>query len=488
MGLLTESENFYLRRKMDSALSRMKILEEALTSERRKGEKNRLQLTTNPETGLPNSIVLHREIDEDLNADENLKAVIFVALNENYDMLKKTFSNKIPELILFQTAVRLQKVVGNLGRIYHTKEEEFLIFLKKIETEDDAFRLADRIVDKVEKSHVMGGFTISLGINLGIAFYPEHGTKKSTLLRHADIALAEAVKNRVSYQFFTTELKEIIMERVEIQNGILIALESQAKVDQKPQFELFYQPQVEIEHWGTPQVKGRLVGAEALIRWNLPGKGLIPPSRFIPVAEETGLIIPLGHWIMHTALTLLQDLKRQGDEGLAISINLSARQFNHEDIATVTRELVKKRGVNPKNLKLEITESGIMNNYRHTVDKINLLRSAGFKILIDDFGTGYSSLSYLKKLPIDVLKIDKSFVDGVPNDSSDQALIKAILTIARDLNLGIIVEGTETKQQVDWLFSQGCQIYQGYYFGKPLTQPDFLDYVQNFDKIFQSKI
>lgn len=469
-------------------MERMAKLEEALTGERRKAEKIQLQLTTNPDTGLPNSLVLHRELDELLHKDENLKAVIFVALNDSFGMLKKTFSTKIPEWILYQTSLRLQKTIGKDARIFHTQEDEFLVFLERLETEAEAFELARNIVDRVEKSHVMGGYTISLGVNLGIAFYPEHGTKKATLLRHADIALLEAVKNKLGYQFFTPELKESIMERVELQNGILLALESQAIIDERAQFELFFQPQVEVENWGTPNVKGRVVGAEALIRWKHPSLGYVPPSKFIPVAEETGLIIPLGHWILHTSVACLQEFEKMGLGDLALSVNLSTRQFNFEDLANSTRELVLRKGVNPANLKLEITESGIMSNYRSTVEKINALRANGFKILVDDFGTGYSSLSYLKKLPVDVLKIDKSFVDGVPRDSSDKALIKAIVTIAKDLDLGIIVEGTEEKDQVNWLFEQGCRVFQGYYFGKPMNQKDFIRYLQEFPATFKSKV
>lgn len=480
MGLLIESEKYNCKKVTEK-------YQEALKSEKRLVQKLHLQLTTDAETGLPNSVVLHKELDGLLTATPHTKAVIFMALNDSFNMLKRTFSTKIPEWILYQTSLRLQKLMGDRGKIFHTHEDEFLLLLDEVREVDEVLAFAKKILDKVEKSHVMAGYTISLGVNLGIALYPEHGKKKSTLLRHADIALSEAVKNKTGFELFTPLLKDLIVERVELQNGILLALESQANPDERPQFELYFHPQIEVENWNTPDVKGRVVGAETLIRWKHPTLGFIPPSKFIPVAEDTGLIIPLGHWIIHSAVTHLMDLKRQGYDNLGISVNFSSLQFNYEDITLMTKDIVRRRGISPKSLKLEITESGFMKNFHQTAEKIQSLRQEGFKILLDDFGTGYSSLSYLKSLPIDVVKIDKSFVDGVTKDSSDQALTSAIITLAKNLNLGVIVEGTETRDQIDWLTEHGCQVFQGYYFSKPLPYADFVQFIKNFPKHFSEK-
>lgn len=480
MGLLVESEKRHWKRVVEA-------LEQTLNAERRRAERLNLQLTTNAETGLPNSVVLHRELETILESSPGPKAVIFMALNDSFGMLKRSFSTKIPEWILYQTSLRIQKVLGDRGRIYHTHEDEFLILIETYHDTAEVASLAHQLVDKVEKSHVMSGLTISLGVNLGVAFYPEHGRKKSTLLRHADIALSEAVRNRVSFQLFTPELKDRMVENVELQNGMLLALESQANPDEKPQFELYLHPQVEVRNWGTSQVQGRIIGAEALIRWKHPTRGFIPPSKFIPVAEETGLIIPLGQWILHSAITYILDLRKLGFKHVTVSVNFSSTQFNYEDIAFMVKDIARRRGVDPASLKLEITESGLMDNVQDTIHKATTLRESGFKILVDDFGTGYSSLSYLKDLPVDVVKIDKSFVDGIPDNPSDQALTRAIIALARDLNLGIIVEGTETRAQIDWLFQQGCTIFQGYYFSKPLPYSDFVRLLKVFHQEFQAK-
>lgn len=480
MGLLVESEKRHWKRVIEA-------LEDTLTSERRRSDRLNLQLTTNAETGLPNSVVLHRELESILEGTPHPKAVLFMALNDSFGMLKRTFSTKIPEWILYQTSLRIQKVLGDRGRIYHTHEDEFFILVESFQNPSEIAELARQLVEKVEKSHVMSGLTISLGINLGVAFYPEHGRKKSTLLRHADIALSEAVKNRIGFQLFTPELKDQMVENVELQNGMLLALESQANPDEKPQFELFLHPQVEVRNWGTPQVQGRVVGAEALVRWRHPTRGFIAPSKFIPVAEETGLIIPLGQWILHSAITYILDLQKQGIRHVAVSVNFSSTQFNYEDIAFMVKDIARRRGIDPASLKLEITESGLMDNVQDTIHKASTLREAGFKILVDDFGTGYSSLSYLKDLPVDVVKIDKSFVDGIPDNPSDQALTRAIIALARDLNLGIIVEGTENRRQIDWLFQQGCTVFQGFYFSKPLPYADFVKLLKVFPQTFLEK-
>lgn len=480
VGLLVESEKRHWKQLVAA-------LEETLSGERRRSERLHLQLTTNPDTGLSNSVVLHKELESILESTSSPKAVLFMAMNESFGMLKRTFSTKIPEWVLFQTSLRIQKVLGDRGRIYHTHEDEFLILVERFRDPAEIVELAHQLVEKVKKSHVMAGLTISLGFNLGVAFYPEHGRKKSTLLRHADIALSEAIKNKVDFQLFTPELKDRMVEKVELQNGILLALESQANSDERPQFELYLHPQIEVRNWGTPQVQGRVVGAEALIRWRHPTQGFIPPSKFIPVAEETGLIIPLGQWILHSAITYILDLQRHGYRHMALSVNFSSSQFNYEDIAFLVKDIARRRGIDPSSLKLEITESGLMENVQDTIHKASTLREAGFQILVDDFGTGYSSLAYLKDLPVDVVKIDKSFVDGIPDNPADQALTRAIVALARDLNLGIIVEGTESRRQIDWLFQQGCTVFQGFFFSKPLPYAEFLTLLKTFPQVFLEK-
>ena len=477
MGLLTASENMQNKRLVE-------ILQAELTDANVLIQKLTQKLEVNEDSGLPNAVVMNRELDDLLRLTPHPKAVLFLSLSDQYTVLKRTSPSK-PQWILFNTAIRIMNVVGDKGRVYHTKDEEFLILLQDLTEPQVATEVAAEIIKQVKEAYVLNGQAISLGVNIGISFYPEQGESKSILLRHADIALSEAIKHKSIYQLFTPELRDRLIEKDELQKKILRALEANNS-DGRPQLMLFFQPQVEIHDWNSPGKTGRVVGAEALIRWNHPNDGFIPPSKFIPVAEETGLIVHLGTWILHTAITCLQDLATQGFDGITLSVNISSEQLNLEDFIPRMKEIVRRLKSNDHQIKLELTESGMV-NVDDTISKINEMRELGFKVLLDDFGTGYSSLSYLKNLPIDVVKIDKSFIDGVPAGEKDTALTRTIINLATELKKDIVVEGTENRDQIDWLYAHGCKVFQGYYFSKPLSYADFLHYLKNFPAIFEAK-
>ena len=477
MGLLTVSENLQNKRLVE-------VLQTELSQAKVRIKKLTQKLEVNEDSGLPNAVVMNRELDLLLRSTPFPKAILFLSLSDQYTVLKRTSPSK-PQWILFNTAIRIMTVVGDKGRVFHTKDEEFLILMEEIKEPQEVTELAAEIIKQVKEAYVLNGQTISLGVNIGISFYPEQGESKSILLRHADIALSEAIKNNNIYQLFTPELRDRLIEKDELQKKILRALEANNS-EGRPQLMLFFQPQVEILGWNTPEKSGRVIGAEALIRWNHPTDGFIPPSKFIPVAEETGLIIHLGTWILHTAITCLQDLAAQGFGEITLSVNISSVQLNLEDFIPRMKEIVRRLNSTDHQMKLELTESGMV-NVEDTISKINQMRELGFKVLLDDFGTGYSSLSYLKNLPIDVVKIDKSFIDGVPAGEKDTALTRTIINLATELKKDIVVEGTENREQIDWLYAQGCKVFQGYYFSKPLSYSDFLHYLKNFPAIFEAK-
>jgi diguanylate cyclase (GGDEF)-like protein len=429
-----------------------------------------MRLTHNSVTGIPNSRLAQKEITRLLSSTQHKKAIAFFALNDFYRLLKKTFSTKIPEWILYQTSLRLQNEVEDVGKVFHTREEEFLVIFYQVDSKPAVLEKINNIIALLEENHVMGGFTISLGVSCGVSFYPEHGDVKSDILRSADIALTEAQEKRVSVCVFEPGLKTAMVERMEIQHGIHHALSAGGA---HQEFQLYLQPQVKVTSFKMGEERYEFIGAEGLIRWNHPSLGFINPGRFIPVAEETGLIIPLTKWILHKAVRILGGWKARGRTDLTLSINLSTHQFTGTQIAEDIIELVNRNEIPTSMLKLEITESGIMDNYKNAIQNLQKLQEAGFKILLDDFGTGYSSLSYLKRLPINVIKIDKSFVDAIIDDSSDQSLVKAIVQVAKDLGKGIIVEGVENRTQLDWLLFHECNIFQGYFFSKPLTPEKF---------------
>lgn len=477
MGLLKASSKMHLQERVGLSTGTATILRNRLKDAERKLSRLTHQLTMDATTGLHNASVLHAELGTLLSSDDNPKAVMFITTNDIFGLMKKTYSTKMTEWVLYQSSQRIHRVVGSHGRVYHTKENEFLVYLPKIRSKEEIYGLGRTLHEHLEKNHVMGGYTIGVGFNIGIAFYPEHGKVKSDLLRSADIALAEAIKLKKPFYPFNPQLKERMTEHVELRNGILAALQAQSDPSVKPQLELWFQPQVQVRHWKTPRAGWDVVGAEVLIRWTHPSLGPVSPAKFIPIAEETGLIIPLSRWIVHNSISHYAELQGLGYRDISLSVNLSARQLTSEDLVGPLAETLRRRNLPPGRFKLEITEGGVIENYVTVVAKLQGLRDLGFPILLDDFGTGYSSLSYLKKLPVDVLKIDKSFIDGLPQDKADCSLVKAIINMAAELDMGTIVEGTETQAQVDWLYDHGCKIFQGYFFSKPLRFRDFLAFI-----------
>ncbi len=430
------------------------------------------QLITNVDSGLPNAVVAYKQLDATLNADASNKAVIFLKLNEIFALVRRTFPTKIPEWILYQTGVRIMAILKNEGKTYHTRDDEFLIVLKRVTDEASLIKKINDIVEIAEQPHVLGGYNISLRVNLGVALFPRDGSLKSDILRSADIALSVASHNQVPFFLFNPRLKLEQMERIEIQNGMLNAL--QKSNDGPPQFQMYYQPQVELLDPASGRF--RIVGAEALVRWKHPSMGFLSPAKFIPIAEETGLIVPLGTWILHNSIYEAGEWMKMGLGHVVMGINLSTRQFIQDDLGELVLRLIEKLRIPRKALKFEITEGTLMNNVTESAKKMESMLKMGFVMMLDDFGTGYSSLSYLKNLPISIIKIDKSFVDGLPHDISSIAPVKAIITMAREMQKGIIVEGVETKDQVEWLYSQGCRIFQGYYFSKPLPDKEFREF------------
>ena len=506
LGLLTVSEQLKRQSKIEG-------LEQELRDARRRIDKLELRLTINEDTALPNKTVLNAELEAILKATPYRKAVLFLTLNERYNTLKATLKRTSPSMpahILNTAAESIVKAIDEhaedvvkalrtqgadgakviasfgdeLGRVYHTREDEFLILLKYVNDKTDFKKLCRSIFDKVSKGYILDSQNVSLGINIGYALYPDHGESKSILQRHADIALSEAIKNKNLFEPFTPELRDRMIEQEELQKKIIKAIE--ANESGTPQLVLYFQPQVQVSDWNTPQPRGKVLGAEVLIRWQHPTDGLISPGKFIPAAESSGSILKLGEWILHTSITYIQDLVRLGFDELTLSVNVSSIQMNTNDFLDQMQRKVARLKDHNHLMKLELTESGMV-NADDTIDKILQLKNMGFTILLDDFGTGYSSLSYLKDLPVDVVKIDKSFVDGVPSGEKDVALTRTIITLAKELQKGIIVEGTETREQIDWLYEQGCEVFQGYFFGKPMPYVEFVDYLKKFPTTFAQK-
>jgi len=293
-----------------------------------------------------------------------------------------------------------------------------------------------------------------------VAVFPTEGTLSENLIEHADIAMYRAKKlGRNNFQFFTPSMNDEAMERVRIEGALRNALE-------RDEFVLHYQPQVDMK-------TGQIVGMEALIRWNHPELGMVPPGRFVGVAEETGLIVPIGAWVMRTACAQNKAWQDAGYPRLRVAVNLSARQFGAANLMASLEATLQETGLDAACLEIELTESLFMSDVTPAVELLHRMKALGVNLSIDDFGTGYSSFSYLSRFPIDVLKIDRSFVADITHDANDAAIVTSIIALAHNLKLAVIAEGVETLAQLDYLRSHGCDEMQGYYFSKPVPADQF---------------
>ena len=411
-------------------------------------------------TKLPNRTLFEDRLSQAiLLMQENQQiALLFVSL-DGFKKVRDTLGHDSGNEILQDVAKRLLAEVSENTTVARFEGDEFGILLPQMGGTEEAAEIANRINNALKKPYQTGGSEVFITASIGISFYPDDGKNAQALLKNAAAALLTAQEGGGDlYYFYTTGMNSDALRRLALESNLRSALI-------RGEFEMYYQPKVDI-------ITGKICGMEALIRWNQSHTEFISPAEFIPLAESTGLILPMGEWILSNSCS---QGKKWHDEGfdLSLSVNLSVRQFQQPDLAERLCTIVQETGFDCKFLDLEITESAIMGDPEVAVRTLNELRQLGIKISLDDFGTGYSSLSYLKRLPIDILKIDKSFVDDVTNNSDDAALVEAIITLAHTLNLKVVAEGIETEGQLDFLRRLNCDEWQGYLFSRPVPAADF---------------
>jgi len=359
---------------------------------------------------------------------------------------------------------RLTKIVEKLGAtVSRIGGDEFVVMFETNNIVKDVSEMAQCLLDNISNQIVLDSHEIVVTSSMGISVYPADGEDGKVLLKNADTALSRAkADGKNTYQFFTTKMNEVALERLILENQL-------RKVLSQNELRVYYQPQVEAN-------TGKIIGTEALIRWQHPELGLVSPTKFIPVAEEMGLIIPIGEWVLRTACKQNKIWQQSGFPPLRISVNMSSRQFQSDNLLQIVKNALTDSQLNPIYLELELTESVLMaeesDEINNIISLLTELRSIGIKIAIDDFGTGYSSLSYLKRFPVNSLKIDRSFVKDIPIDNDDAAITRAIIALAHSLRLYVIAEGVETLEQLEFLQNQQCEIIQGYYFSTPLCTED----------------
>ena len=412
-------------------------------------------------TGLPNRLFLKERLDEMLSAHDGpgSLAVLFVDL-DRFKVVNDTAGHVEGDRMLSNVAQRLADVSGKDDIVGRIGGDEFVVLLPNLSDPSEAAVAAQRVVKSLHEPQRLGSHEFNITASVGITTFPGDDRDAETLIRHADIAMYEAKSlGRDGYQFYTPEMNQSILERLELENDLRHALE-------RGELEVYYQP---LNSAGDR----RLVGAEALLRWNHPDRGLVMPAKFIPIAEETGLIVSIGEWMMRTACAQVQAWQKEGWSDFRLAVNLSARQFQQVGLCETIVTILRETGLRAESLQVEVTESTIIVNLDYAVAVLNQLRALGVEVAIDDFGTGHSGLSYLNQLPIDVLKIDRSFVTNILANDREAEIVATIIGLAHNLGLKVVAEGVETEGQLAFLQAHDCDKVQGYLFSEPVPAAVF---------------
>lgn len=419
-----------------------------------------------PLTGLKNRFALNEHLEKLLaqlqRSNESL-AVLFIDL-DHFKKVNDSHGHQNGDLLLIAVAERLEDIIRDIDTIARLGGDEFIVLISGTLTPDGVAGVASRIVSALNAPYELSGASIHSGASIGVSMFPNDGADASTLMRHADMAMYAAKgEGRGNFQFFSEAMNAETRERLLLENRLWLALKQE-------EFELYLQPQISMEG-------SMVIGAEALLRWHHPELGLVGPDRFIPIAEESGIIVPLGEWVLAQAIKLLAKWKKEGSGHLRLAINLSARQCNGNSLLPFLDQQVADSGVDPTKLELEITESAAMQDPERTRALLCDLRERGVSVAIDDFGTGYSSLSYLKLFAIDRIKIDRGFVKDIETDPNNSVIVAAIIALAHSLGLEVVAEGVETQAQYDYLKGKKCDEAQGFLFARPMP-------ISQFNKIF----
>ncbi|MCM5679068.1 EAL domain-containing protein [Schlegelella sp. S2-27] len=408
-------------------------------------------------TGLPNRRLLElrlRQALHDAREQGGCVAVMFMDL-DRFKTINDSLGHVVGDRLLQQVALRVHQCMRRPDTVARLGGDEFVMLLPGLSGAGDAAMVASQLIDEVAKPYEIDTLELRVTPSVGISLFPDHGDTPDVLVGKASAAMYQAkAQGRRSYLFFSGQTDASSSQRLLLENDLHRAIE-------RGEFVLHYQPRYEL-------ASGMLCACEALLRWQHPTRGSISPVEFVPLAEESGLVVPIGEWVLREACQQLQRWHAKGLDVCPISVNISARQFRSLELLSMIRSVLDETGVDPRLLEVEITETTLMHNTEETLSILGQLHALGIKISVDDFGTGYSSLAYLKRFPVDLLKIDRSFVHDLVTDADDAIIVSAIIGLARSLQLRVVAEGVETPEQVDFLKRRGCDEVQGFLFSKPL--------------------
>ncbi|SHL89636.1 diguanylate cyclase/phosphodiesterase with PAS/PAC sensor(s) [Nitrosospira sp. Nsp11] len=432
-----------------------------ITQSKESQERIRYLAHYDPLTGLPNRTLFADRMRVAIGNAERYSfrlALLFIDL-DRFKLVNDSLGHEIGDKLLKIVAERMHSVVRLTDTVSRMGGDEFIVLLSQIEAPEDAGRVAGKLIEAVSQPYIIELHELVLTASIGISIYPDHGKEASSLLRNADASMYSAKEaGRNLYRFYSEESTSRATERLSLERDLRRAVE---------QNEIYsvYQPQIEL-------ATGRVIGAEAFTRWRHPSRGLVSPAIFIPLAEDTGLILSLGERVLRESCTRARQWGERGFD-FGVSVNVSAVQFRQEDFTDVVLRVLVDTGLSPERLQLEVTESVVMQGVESVVQKMGILDAHGIKVAIDDFGTGYCSLSYLRQFTVDRLKIDQSFIRDLPEDADARAIVGAIVAMGRSLGLRVIAEGVETEAQADFLQSIECDESQGYLYARPMMIDDF---------------
>jgi diguanylate cyclase (GGDEF)-like protein len=421
-------------------------------------------------TGLANRALFRDRLEHQIDLSRRrgeLSALMFIDL-DRFKYVNDSLGHDVGDRLLVEASRRIKAVIRDSDTLARLGGDEFTVVLSTLARCEDAALVADKVIEAMHAAFHIGGNEVYIGASVGIAVYPRDGEDFVTLTKNADAAMYLAKQaGRGRYAFFTAEMQQANARRLALEAGLRSALDLN-------QLHLQYQPKLDID-------TQRVLGLEALLRWTHPQLGAVPPGEFIALAEEIGVIVPIGKWVLENACAQLKEWREAGHPQLRLSLNLSARQFQHEGLVDEVRQVLARLELAPEALEFELTESLLMDDAGRSLEVIQALRGLGSSISIDDFGTGYSSLSYLKKFPIQALKIDRSFVRDIATDPDDAAIVRAIVSLADRLRLQVVAEGVEDSAQHEFLRREGCRLVQGYYYARPMDPDQVLAYLRRDD-------
>ncbi len=435
-------------------ISKRKIVEEELNN-----QKNILDYQAHHDalTGLPNRVLFNDRLEQGIQKSKRKKKILalyFIDL-DHFKEVNDSLGHDVGDKMLKIVTDRLKKRVRDEDTIARLGGDEFTIIAENLDRGEDASFLAQKIIDVLSLPIEIDDNKLFISSSIGISLYPNDGLTATNLLKYADIAMYKAKdEGRNNFQFYSSQMTELMFEKVVMTASLRVALKNQ-------DFIVYYQPQMDA-------VNDKITGMEALVRWQHETMGIVSPAKFIPLLESTGLIVELDRFVLESVMLQVVSWRSKGLNPGVVAVNLSVRQLQQKDFLSTLKSLIKETGCKAEWIALEVTESQVMTNPEEAIKILNKISDAGIELAVDDFGTGYSSLAYLKKLPIDKLKIDQAFVQDLPYDEEDAAITKAVIALAKSLNLSVIAEGVETKEQKDFLIQNGCENIQGYFYSRPI--------------------